>query len=261
MLGAVRSVIRHKDLLLMLTWRDIHIKYKQSIMGFLWALFMPMIIVAAGIMIKLAFSYISAQPLAKQGIITISVKSLPWAFFVSSVRFSSNSLVANPNLVTKIYFPRIIFPVSAVIAQLFDFVIASVVLVVILAFLGVGASTQLLWVPLLVGILIVLVLGLGIFLSAANLFFRDVKYLVEVILTFAIFFTPVFYEAEMFGRRADLLLLNPIAPILEGLRECVVLHRAPDPGWIGYSGVLAVVVLVLAIRSFVRLEPRFAESI
>ncbi len=261
MLQSIRSLVEYRDLLLMLTWRDIRIKYKQSVMGFLWAIFMPIIIVAAGIMVKIAFSYVSKQPLQTEHIVTIAVKSLPWAFFVACLRFSSNSLISNPNLVTKIYFPRIIFPVSAVISQLFDFVIASSVLLVILAFLKVGASLQLLWVPLLILILLFLALGMGILFSAANLFFRDVKYLVEVILTFAIFFTPVFYEVEMFDKWSTLLLVNPVAPLLEGLRACVVLHQAPDLMWIAYSGGVAVVTLLVSVWSFARLEPLFAESI
>lgn len=245
----------------MITWRDIHIKYKQSVMGFLWAIFMPMVIVAAGVVIRLAFSHFAAAPLHREALLAIAVKSLPWAFFVASIRFSSVALIANHNLVTKIYFPRLIFPVAAVASQFFDFLIASAVLAVLLAVLGVGASAELLWVPLLVAILVALALGLGILLAAANLFFRDVKYVVEVLLTFAIFFTPVLYEAEMFGSRAQYLHLNPVAPILEGLRACVVLHQAPDPLWTAYSGGLAAVLLVVAVTSFTRVEPLFAESI
>jgi homopolymeric O-antigen transport system permease protein len=261
MLRSIRSLIEYRDLLFMITWRDIRIKYKQSVMGFLWAIFMPIIIVAAGVVVKIAFSYVSKQPLQTDHIVTIAVKALPWAFFVSCLRFSSNSLISNPNLVTKIYFPRIIFPVSAVISQLFDFVIASSVLVVILTVLKVGVSVQLLWIPLLVLILLSLALGMGIFFSAANLFFRDVKYLVEVILTFAIFFTPVFYEVEMFEKWSTLLMVNPVAPILEGVRACIVLQQAPELAWIAYSGGLAVVMLVVSVWIFARMEPLFAESI
>lgn len=261
MIQTIRSIREHQDLLFMITWRDIRIKYKQSIMGFLWAIFMPMIIVAAGMVIKLAFSYISEEPLKRADIITVSVKSLPWAFFVSSIRFSSNSLISNPNLVTKIYFPRIIFPVSAVISQLVDFLIAGTALIIILAFLGVGVSMQLFWVPVLMAILAFISMGLGILLSAANLFFRDVKYIVEVIMTFAIFFTPVFYEIEMFGKWSTALLLNPVAPVLESLKDVVVLHQAPDLAWLGYSAAFAVFTLLISVASFARLEPIFAESI
>jgi len=261
MFQTIRSVQQHRDLLFMITWRDIRIKYKQSIMGFMWAIFMPMIIVAAGMMIKFAFSYISKVPLVKADIIMVSVKSLPWAFFVSSIRFSSNSLTSNANLVTKIYFPRIIFPVSAVFSQLVDFLIASTVLIIILAFLGVGVSMQLFWVPVLMTILAFIAMGMGILLSAANLFFRDVKYIVEVITTFAVFFTPVFYEIEMFGKWSKLLLINPVAPVLEGLKDAVVLHQTPDLNWLAYSAVFSIIMFVVAVSSFARLEPIFAESI
>jgi ABC-type polysaccharide/polyol phosphate export permease len=245
----------------MITWRDIQIKYKQSIMGFLWAIFMPAVIVAAGIAIRLAFFHVSAEPLRRTALLAIAVKSLPWAFFVASIRFSSVALISNQNLLTKIYFPRLVFPVAAIASQLFDFLIASAVLAVALACFGVGASALLLWVPVLLAILVLLALGLGILLAAANLFFRDVKYVVEVILTFAIFFTPVLYEVEMFGHNAHLLFLNPIAPILEGLRACVLLHQAPNPFWTAYSAGVAVLLLVLSCWSFLRLEPLFAESI
>ncbi|MDD1745268.1 MAG: ABC transporter permease, partial [Candidatus Methanoperedens sp.] len=165
------------------------------------------------------------------------------------------------DLVTKIYFPRVVFPLSSVFSQLFDFAIAGALLAIILIIMRVGLSIHLLWVPFLVVLLVVLTTGIGILLSAANLFFRDVKYLVEVILTFAIFFTPVFYDVSMFGKWADLLLLNPIAPILEGLNACVVHHQTPQISWILYALVVSVVVFVFASIFFKKSEPLFAESI
>ena len=98
-------------------------------------------------------------------------------------------------------------------------------------------------------------------LSAANLFFRDVKYIVEVIVTFAIFFTPVFYEAELMGKWKTLLLLNPVAPILEGLNDCIVLRQMPELNWIAYSGLFSLGLIVFSYTFFKRLEPAFAESI
>jgi ABC-type polysaccharide/polyol phosphate export permease len=139
--------------------------------------------------------------------------------------------------------------------------VATLPLIVILAWLGVTPSLMLLWVPVLVGLLVLLVTGLGVGLAAANLFFRDVKYIVEVILTFAIFFTPVIYEVDMFGEWSFWLLLNPIAPILEGLRSAVVLRAPPDPQWLAYSAVVSVLVFVGGWRLFRRLEPIFADRI
>jgi ABC-type polysaccharide/polyol phosphate export permease len=261
MIQVVRSVVDYRDLLLMITWRDIRIKYKQSVMGVLWAVFMPMLIVAAGVVVKVAFSYVSGKQLDMTEIVTISVKALPWALFVSSLRFAANSLISNQNLVTKIYFPRIILPLAAVLSQLFDFVIASAVLVILLLFSGIGVSAQLLWVPVLLLILIPITTGLGILFAAANLFFRDVKYIVEVILTFAIFFTPVFYEVDMFGKWRTLLLCNPIAPVLEGLRDTVVLRQPPDLAWVAYSAGFALLIFPLSVSMFQRMEPLFAESV
>jgi ABC-type polysaccharide/polyol phosphate export permease len=134
-------------------------------------------------------------------------------------------------------------------------------LIAILLYLGVRPSLMLLWVPVLIGMLVLLVTGLGIALAAANLFYRDVKYIVEVLLTFAIFFTPVIYDVEMFGDWSFWLLLNPIAPILEGLRSAVVLHVAPDPRWILYSATIAVLGFAGGWWLFQRLEPIFADRI
>lgn len=245
----------------MLTWRDISIKYKQSVMGFLWALLMPMLIVAAGVIVRVGLASVSGKPVALSQLMTVALKALPWSFFVASVRFSTNSLAANSDLVTKIFFPRAVFPVSAVLSQLFDFAVASAVVVVLLAAGGVGWSIHLLWVPALLGLLLLQTMGLALLLSAANLFFRDVKYIVEVFLTFAIFFTPVFYEAQMFGRWERFMMLNPVAPILEGLKACVIDHQPPSLGWTLYSAAIAISLGWIAPLIFERLEPKFAESV
>lgn len=245
----------------MIAWRDIHIKYKQSIMGIMWAIFMPMIVVAAGMLVRYGVSLFSGQPMNFSDFASVSVRAVPWAFFVASVRFSTNSLVGNSNLVTKIYFPKVIFPIAAVFSQLFDFAIASLLLLIVFSIMGLGISVYLLWLPLLLAILMLLVTGIGILLSAANLFFRDVKYLVEVVLTFAIFVTPVFYEVSLFGKWANILLLNPVAPILEGLSAVVVGHRDPQSIWILYSALFSIGISLIGLTFFRRMESLFAERI
>ena len=261
MIESIRELFKYRELLYMITWRDIHIRYKQSVMGLLWAIFMPMLIVLVGILVRFGISKVSGSPLEITQIVTVSVKAIPWAFFISSITFSTNSLIGNVNLVTKIYFPKEIFPLSSVLSQLFDLMIASSVLIIFLALMRTGLSVQLVWVLPLLFILIALVVALGLFLSAANLFFRDVKYLVEVVTNFAIFFTPVFYDANLAGKWESLLLLNPVAPILEGLNSCIVLHKPPQGNWISYSAIVAVLGVCLAMVFFKRLEPKFAESI
>jgi lipopolysaccharide transport system permease protein len=257
----INELIQYRHLLYTLTWRDIKIKYKQSVMGFMWAIFMPIIIVASGILVKKAFSMLSGKPMELEQLASVSVKAIPWAFFVSSIRFATNSLTSNMNLVTKIYFPREVLPISAMLANLFDFVVASAVLVVILTIASIGVNIYLFWLPVLLILLILLTAGLGILLACANLFFRDVKYIVEVILTFGIFFTPVFYEVEMFGKWASILLLNPIGAILESINAVVVLHHPPDMFWLGYSALWAVGGLLISWNIFHKAEFAFAENI
>lgn len=257
----IQELRRHRELLYMLAWKDIQVKYKQSIMGILWAILMPLLIVSAGVLVKYAISIASGKQFDSRQVATVSVKSIPWAFFVASVRFSSNSLIANRNLVTKIYFPKELLPFASILSQLVDFVVAAAALSVILGLAGVGVSPQLLWLPLLALLIVMLVTGLGTMLSAAALFFRDVKYIVELLLTFAIFFTPVFFEVEMFSGFEVYLLLNPVAPILEGVDRVVVHQKSPDVYWLLYSGIFASLLLVVAYSLFKRAEPKFAESI
>jgi ABC-type polysaccharide/polyol phosphate export permease len=261
MLSMFRTLRRHRDLLYMLSRRDVTVKYKQSIMGFLWAILMPLLITSAGVVVKIAMAQMVGKGVVFRDILPVAIKAAPWAFFVASLRFSTQSLSLNHNLVTKIAFPRAVFPLSSVASQLFDFAIASSVIVVVVVVSPISATWQLLWVPVLLGLLIAQVVGLALLLSAANLFFRDVKYLVEVVLTFAIFFTPVFYSAAQFGDRGKLLLLNPVAPVLEGLDAVIVQGQPPDAFWTFYAAGWAVVLLVITPVIFQRLEPKFAESV
>jgi len=261
MMESIGEIIKYRDLLSMMVWRDLRIKYKQSVIGIMWAVFMPMVIVGTGILVRYGFALASHAPVDFNDLAAVSVKAVPWAFFVSTIRFSTGSLVGNPNLVTKIYFPKIIFPISSMFSQMFDLAIASGLLAVVLAFMRIGLSVHLLWVPILLALLVLCATGMGILLSAANLFYRDVKYLVEVVVTFAIFFTPVFYDVSMFGKWAYIFLLNPLAPILEGIAACVVHHRMPQIEWILYSAAASLAIFACAFAFFTKLEPLFAERI
>lgn len=257
----IRQLLRYRELLYILTWKEIRVKYKQSIMGMLWAVLMPLLIVSAGVLVKYAMAIAAGKHFNVSQVATVSVKAIPWAFIVASIRFATNSLIANRNLVTKINFPKEILPIAAIVSQLVDFAVAATVLAAILAVAGVGASVQLLWLPVLIIVLVILVTGMGTMLSAAALFFRDVKYLVEVLLTFAIFFTPVFYEVDMFKGFEVYFLLNPVSPILEGVNQVVVHHEPPNYPWLLYSGLMAIALMVAAYALFKRAEPKFAESI
>jgi len=282
MLAALRNatteVWDHRDLLEQLTLRDIKLRYKQAAMGFMWAVFMPCLIVLSGLIIRYAMARLSGQTLVRMDIANIAVKGVGWAFFVGALGFATSSLVGNAGLVTKIYFPREVLPLSSVAAQSFDTGIGLLTLVVILPFLGVVGRLSMLWVPLLLALLVLFTTAASLFLSCANLFFRDIKYIVQIVLMFGIFFTPVFFEPSMLGTRgAHLAMLNPLTGILEGLRLSIVMghnlldplttmvHGVETPVWepweLFYSAFCAVAGMIGATVMFRRLQPLFAEFI
>lgn len=257
----LHELFKYRELFYTMACRDIKVRYKQSIMGFLWALLMPTLILLAGIIVRYGFAFSSGKHLETVDIASVAVKSVPWAFLISSIRFASNSLAGNRELVTKIYFPKEIFPMASVLACGFDFLVASGALLILLFVLKTGWSAALLWVPALLVTMALLATGIGMIVSAAGLFFRDVKYIVEAVLTFAIFFTPVLYDTRMLGENGKWLLLNPAAPILEGLSDCVTRHQSPDLIWFTYSLAFALVTFIGGYVFFKHLEPAFAESI
>ncbi len=257
----LREFYKYRELLRMIAYRDIKVRYKQSIMGLMWAVLMPTLIVMSGVVVRYAYALAAHSPLKTTDIASVAVKSLPWAFLVSSIRFACLSLINNKELVTKIYFPKEIFPIAAVIASLFDLLVASCALAIFLLVVQIGWSAYLLWIPALVLTTVLLAAGVGMIVSAASLFFRDVKFIVEVLLTFGIFFTPVFYDIGMLGNRGKWLLLNPIAPILDGFSACVAHHQSPNLRWFAYSFGFAVLAILGGYVFFKHLEPAFAESI
>ncbi|HKP29727.1 MAG TPA: ABC transporter permease [Gemmatimonadales bacterium] len=281
--GDLRQVVTDiwdfRELLAQLTRRDIKIRYKQAVMGFAWALFMPVLVVAAGLIIRWAISTVGGAPLNRAGAGELLVKGLCWSFFVGAIGFATPSLSGNTSLVTKVYFPREVLPLGTLGAQLFDSGIGAIAVLVATPFLGALLTPALGWVPLLLVLLIAFTAGTCLFLSCANLFFRDVKYIVQVLLTFGIFFTPVLYDPALLGPTgAKLVMLNPIAPILEGLRLTIFhSHSLLDtwavtnrhgievvtwsPWYLAYSLAWAFGGLSIAAVLFHRAEFAFAEYV
>lgn len=269
----------YRELLLELARRDIRIRYKQAVMGFGWAIFMPILIVASGVLVRVAMGQMSGSGVGTEDVAGIAVKGIAWAFFVGTITFATTTLTTNHNLISKVYFPREVLPLSSLLAQCFDTAIGLVALAVLLPFLGVTLQWTLLWAPLLLFMLFLVTAAATLFLSCANLFFRDVKYIVQVLLTFGIFFTPVFYEPAMMGERgAALMQLNPLTPILEGLRLSIVEgHNLLQPltvtgrggaeivAWnplgLLYSAAWGTLGLAISAVVFHRLEPAFAENV
>ncbi|HEV7609477.1 MAG TPA: ABC transporter permease [Steroidobacteraceae bacterium] len=257
----LKTLYRSRELLYLLTWRDIRVRYKQSVMGLLWAILMPLLIVGAGAMVRIGAAKWSGVAIKPEDMASVVVRAVIWAFFISAIRFGTNSLIGNATLVTKIAFPKEVFPIAAVLSSLFDFAVATVVVAIALPIIGIVPTVTALWFIPLLFFMIVQATGLAMILSATNLFFRDVKYIVEVFLTYAIFFTPVLYPASALGSWEKIVLLNPIAPLLEAMSNAIVDGRAPDPFWTTYSAVASLLFLFLGYTVFKKLEADFAESI
>jgi ABC-type polysaccharide/polyol phosphate export permease len=257
----LRELYKYRELLYMLTYRDIKVRYKQSIMGFMWAVLMPVLIVLSGVVVRYAYAKAAHAQLETAEIAGVAVKALPWAFLVSSIRFSCLSLINNRELVTKIYFPKEIFPLAATLASLFDLVVASGALIIFLLVLHIGWSPYLFWAPVLLLTIVALAGGIGMIVAAASLYFRDVRFIVEILITFGIFFTPVFYDVGMFGDKGRWLLLNPVSPILDGFGACLARQQSPDLHWFAYSLVCSLITLLGGYVFFKHLESGFAESI
>jgi ABC-type polysaccharide/polyol phosphate export permease len=276
----VAEVKQSRDLIHQLTLRDIRIRYKQAVFGFAWAVLIPLAVVCAGLLVRYALAAAAGRQFRTTEIANMAVKSVPWAFFVGSINGATSSLLSNLNLVTKIYFPREVLPLSAIIGQTFDSSIGAIIVALFLPFLGVTASVQLLWVPVLLILFWVFVLATGLFLACMNVFFRDVKYLVQVFLMFGIFVTPVILDVAAYGRLiSPWIMLNPIAPLLEGLRLAIVHHHNLlnvamgsahtgnaefviwRPWYLAYSAAWAFGGLFFSSLLFHRSERRYAEVV
>jgi lipopolysaccharide transport system permease protein len=276
--ASVADVAGARDLVYELVKRDVRSRYKQAAMGFLWAILMPTMVVVSGVVVRLAMSQIGGAEIDRAVLGGLVLKSIPWGFVVGGLGFVTNSLVSNSNLVTKVYFPREVLPLSALLAQGFDSALALSVLFLALPFLEMQWTPALIWVPVLLILLFLLVLGAGMALACGNIFYRDVRYLVQIILTFGIFFTPVFYEPAMLGSFGSaLIMLNPVAPILEGLRLAVmegegllrpitaVVGEHPQviwrPWYLVYGAAWSLLAPALAIPLFRRGVAAFAEYV
>jgi ABC-type polysaccharide/polyol phosphate export permease len=245
-------------------------------MGFAWSVLMPLLIVGAGTLVRIAVVTLTGAKLERTEIGSVVLKSFPWAFFAGALGFGVQSVTSNISLVTKIYFPRAILPIAVVSSNLMDLSVGLIAIALVVPFLGGQLSFALLWVPLMVVLLVVLTAGLCTVLACANLFFRDVKYITQVVLTFGIFFTPVLFDAVAFGARgARILMLNPLSPIFEGLRLSVMQGHnlllpytqmirgtevvAWQPWYLAYSALWAFGSLTLGLLLFQRTQDLFAE--
>jgi lipopolysaccharide transport system permease protein len=256
----ILELVRSWELLLELTMRELRIRYKQTALGALWALFSPvlMMILFTQIFARAAKIDTGDIPYA----VFVYCGLLPWQFFASSLKGSVESLTRNNRLVTKIYMPREVFPISTVLAAFVDFLVASLVLVGLMLYHGFHPPlSALAYLPAIILVQITLTVGLSLLLSMGNLFYRDVKYVMEVLMIVWMFATSVVYPLRFDGPWGWLLQLNPMTPIIDGYRQVLLHGTAPDFVGFAYTAVLASIVFAYGLRWFHESEYLFAERI
>ena len=255
----VHEQMEYHELLMTIARRDMLLRYKQSVMGFGWAIFMP---VLNTIIFSVIFMRVARLDTGVPYPIFAFAGLLPWNFFASSLRFSVTSLTGNVALVTKVYFPRELFPFSAVLVSLVDFTVAFTVLIAMMIYYHIGVTWTVFFLPVILLVQIMFTAGIALGLSMANLFYRDVKYLFEIVLSLWMFATSVVYPIDRIGGRlAAILSLNPMTPIIDGYRAVLLRGTLPDPGAFGYATAVSVLVLCVGWFAFHRSEFRFAENI
>ena len=250
--------VEYRELLYQMTVRDLRLRYKQTVMGFGWAIFMPLLNTAVFSVIFMRVAPIDTgvpYPLfAYLGL-------LAWNFFASSLKFAVTSLTSNTNLVTKVYFPREVFPFSSVIVCLVDFAVGALVLVALLLWYGVAPSAAILFLPVVILVELSFTMAVALLLAMGNLFYRDVKYLFEVVVMVWMFATSVVYPVELIGGKLGILMrINPMTPIIEAYRDVILFGRLPGPAF-AVAGIVSLALLAACWLHFHRAEFQFAENI
>jgi lipopolysaccharide transport system permease protein len=254
----LREQVEYRELLYQMTARDLIVRYKQSVMGFGWAVFMPLV---NTVMFSVIFTRVAPLNTDVPYPVFAYTGLLFWNFFASSLRFAVISLSSNATLVTKIYFPREIFPFSAILVCLVDLAVGSTILVGMMVYYQIVPTWAILYVPLLLLVQMIFTAGIGLLIAMANLFLRDVKYLFEIVLTVWMFATSVVYPIdEVGGRLGALLKLNPMTPVIDGYRATILRGQPPDAGPLAMAALLAVVTLAAGWLIFHRAEHQFAEN-
>jgi lipopolysaccharide transport system permease protein len=251
---------RYRELLYILAWRDIVVRYKQTVIGIAWALIRPALTMVVFVVFR---RMVGIEPGSVPEPILVFAAVLPWQFFSSALSESSGSLIGNSNLISKIYFPRLIIPGAAVVTSMVDFLITLGMLAVLMLWYDFAPGWQLVFLPLFVLLAFGLSLGLGLFLAALNVEYRDFRYVVPFIVQFGLFISPIaFTTANVPERWRTLYALNPMVGIIDGFRWCILGGRAPlDMQTLGLSVAVTVSFVLLGVWYFRRMERSFADVI
>jgi lipopolysaccharide transport system permease protein len=251
---------RYRELLRFLVWRDVKIRYKQTVLGAAWAVIQPFITM---IVFSVFFGRLAKMPTdGIPGPIFWYSALLPWTYFSSTIVSAGNSLVSNRDLITKVYFPRVIIPASTVFSGLVDFAIAFVLLIGMMLYYGIPLSWGILVWPLAMTTLVVLALGAGMFLAALNINYRDIKYALPFGIQLLLFLTPIIYPSSIIPEKYQgLLALNPLSGIIEACRASLIPTHAVDWKLFGASVLITLVTFVAGAIYFNRTQRSFADVV
>lgn len=253
---------RYRELFVILSWRDISVRYKQTILGILWAILRP---VLAAVVFTIVFGKIAKLPSDGQAPYAIMVYAamLPWQFFANAVQESSNSLISNTQLITKVYFPRLIIPTSSIITCFVDFIISFVILLVLMAYYRFPPTWNMLILPVFLLIVFLISIGIGIYITALNVKFRDFRYVIPFIIQFGLYISPVGFSSSVIPEQYRLWYsLNPIVGVIDGFR-LAILGGQSELYWPGFCLSIGIMLLFLwlGLSTFRKMERSFADMI
>ena len=257
-----RDLWRYRELFYVLAWRDIAVRYKQTVIGVLWALLRPFLtmVVFTVVFGKLAkLPSVGSAPYA----LMVFAGMLPWTFFSTALSEASNSLIGNANLISKVYFPRLIVPSAAVVTSFIDFLISFLILVGMMVWYRFLPGWQILLLPGFIVVAFLASLGPGLWITALNVKFRDFRYIIPFLVQFGLYVSPVGFSSNVVPEKWRLLYsLNPMVGVIDGFRWCILGGDSPlyIPGFI-LSLVIVAFFLWLGITSFRKMERSFADLI
>lgn len=256
-----RDLWRYRELFYFLAWRDILVRYKQTAIGVIWAVLRPLVTM---IVFTIVFGKLAKMP--SNGVpypILVFAGLLPWQFFASAFSEASNSLISNASLVSKIYFPRLIVPTSAIVVALFDFLISGIILVGLMAWYGFAPGTQIVFLPLFIVVGVAIAFGAGFWIAALNVKYRDFRYVVPFIVQFGLYISPIGFSSAVVPENWRLVYsLNPMVGVIDGFRWAIL--GGDTPLYLpGFFLSLAVItgVLIWGIVYFRKVERTFADVI
>jgi lipopolysaccharide transport system permease protein len=256
----LRELWEYHELLYFLTWRDVKVRYKQTLLGAAWAVIQP---VFTMVIFSLFFGYLAKIPSDGVPYPIFSYAALvPWMFFANGLSQSSNSLVGSAALIRKVYFPRLVIPLSSVFSGVLDFVLSFLVLLGLMAFYGLHPRVHILWLPLLLMLSFITALGVGLWLSAMNVKYRDVRYAIPFLAQAWMFATPIAYPSSLLSEPWRTLYgLNPMAGVVEGFRWALLGTKTNPGSIIAVSSLAALVILIGGAFYFRRMERSFADVV